>query len=64
MRNFACPGCGVIFRYDEQQGGTVLREQYGDAAPGRVTFNVRGTVVHRCADGEYLPPDQIAGPLR
>jgi len=54
----------VIVGYDEQQGGTVIREQYGDADPGRVTFSVRGIVVHRCEPGEYVLPDTIAGPLR
>jgi hypothetical protein len=64
VRDLACPGCGVIVKYDEQQGGNIIRDQFADAEPGRVTFSVRGTVVHRCEPGEYLPPDQIAGPLR
>lgn len=39
----------------------ILREPAGDAA-GRVSVQYGGSVIHQCADGAYLPPDQVAPP--
>jgi hypothetical protein len=63
MQRIVCPGCGESFNYDRMLGGSLIRD-YSNDPPGRVTFMVGASVAHRCADGEYLPPEQIATPRK
>lgn len=58
-----CEGCGTKVEISEPRVDNpgVMREQGGDAA-GRVSVTYGGRVIHQCADGEYLPPDQVAPP--
>lgn len=59
-----CTGCGKRVELPEPRtdNPTVLREQGYSSAPGRATVRYGGVVLHRCADGAYLPPGQNAAP--
>jgi hypothetical protein len=63
-----CEGCGQAVVVNLEDGPTSrTREPESGAAPGRVTIAqgvASETVVHQCAPGTYLPPDQKAQPRR
>jgi hypothetical protein len=58
-----CEGCGEQVPIPEQRTSNpgVMREPSGLAA-GRVSWIYGGLTVHQCADGTYLPPDEVASP--
>jgi hypothetical protein len=53
-----CEGCGD--RVVTPRPRQFRREHREDPSPGRVSIMYGGLVVHQCAEGTYLPPDQIA----
>jgi hypothetical protein len=59
-----CEGCGerVDVPAPHEAEPMMAREDAQSPAPGRVTIHFGGTVIHQCADGAYLPPDQVAPP--
>ena len=63
-----CEGCGEAVVVDLRDGPTTKSRQADTSADdaGRVTITqgAGGTVVHTCAPGTYLPPDQQASPRR
>jgi hypothetical protein len=58
-----CDGCGERVPIPEPRTSNpmVLREPSGPAA-GRVSWIYGGLTVHQCADGSFLPPDEVAPP--
>ena len=66
-----CDGCGervavpTAHEADPmmaRENPMMAREDSHSPAPGRVTIHFQGEVIHQCADGAYLPPDQVAPP--
>ncbi len=43
---------------------TITRETAPGRACGRVTIANSGELIHQCADGEYVLPDQVAAPQK
>lgn len=54
-----CEGCGELVPVDLEFRVSTLRETDGREA-GRVVVRQDDLVVHRCADGAWLPPGQLA----
>jgi hypothetical protein len=64
-----CAGCGepVVVQMADGPQDTVREPASEDpgASPGRVTISQGGDrVIHQCAPGSFLPPDQKATPRR
>lgn len=57
-----CEGCGerIDLGGSRRERPMQMREQAHNPAPGRVTVLYRGTVIHKCADGTFVPPDRVA----